>query len=140
MDKALEVLLARDDEVAWEGFGLIGRFLEFHGQIPKSSGYHEVDTMPQRVDRMRTWPRDYREALVLFWQLSENQRWALGYDRARRGRQIAVAHDPFRGPLIIEYDDRVCARELNCSISQFRDRVYSGYKRLEEMLEVEINA
>jgi hypothetical protein len=45
-----------------------------------------------------------------------------------------VAEDPFRGPLIIHYDDRRCADELGCSISQFRSRVYDGYKRLEALL------
>lgn len=134
VDKALDILLTRDDEVAWEGFGLIGRFLDFHGQIPRSSGYSEVCQLAARVDRMRSWPRDYREAFALFWQLSDNQKWALGYDRARRGRQIAVAEDPFRGPLIITYDDRRCADELGCTISQFRSRVYDGYKRLESLL------
>ena len=137
VDKTLEMLLTKESEVAWEGFGLIGRMLDFHGEIPHSSGYAEVCHMARRVDRMRSWPEDYRRAYALMAMLSVHQRCALGYDRARRGRTIAVAHDPLRGPLIIEYDDALCAHELDCTVSQFRHRVYDGYKRLEGLLKTD---
>lgn len=140
VDKALEILLSQEGDIPWQGFGLVGRLVDFLGEIPASSGYHEVDTMPSRVDRMRSWPRDYREALEHFQKLTKAQSLALAFDRARRGRDIAVAHDPFRGDLVVHYDDTTCARELGCSVSQFRDRVYSGYKRLEALLSLEIHA
>lgn len=135
VDEALEMLLAGEDAIAWaSGAGLIGRLVDFQGDLPSSSGHHEVCTMASKVDRLRSWPDSHRRSLALFSGLTEAQKWAVAYDRARRGRKVAVAHDPLSGPLVWLYDDPLCARELDCTVSQFQKRVYEGYKRLEDWL------
>ncbi|MDG5498949.1 hypothetical protein [Marinobacter sp. BGYM27] len=135
VDLFLDVLLTNEDGLAWEGMGLIGRLVDFKGQLPQSSGFSGFCTLARRVDRMRHWSECHRMSLIVLRKLSDRQREAVCFDRAYRGR-TKVAVDPFTPTKKVEiyWGDNECARQLDCSVNAFRKRVQEGYQSIEQIL------
>ena len=137
VDRFIAIVMAGEQDIAWEGSGIIGRLVDFEGEIPRSSGYHEVCRMANACDRMQAWPEDFSKAHDYMMQLSANRRQALILDRAYRGRTKWKATDPFHPekPVYKLWDDEACAAEAGCKVQAFIQRVSDAYKILERMTE-----
>lgn len=141
VDRFLEVLLSADSDAGWEGGSLIGKLVDFKGDLPRSSGFSGFSKVYEQSKLLREWSQRHAEACQMMRQLSDRQREALCFDRAYRGR-TKVAVDPFTPEQRVEitWDDNACAQQLRCSVPAFRQRVLDGYRALEEKLEAEITA
>jgi len=135
VDRFLEVLLSADSDAGWEGGCLIGRLVDFKGELPRSSGFSGFSKVYEQSKLLREWSEPYSVACQMMRQLSDRQCEALCFDRAYRGR-TKVAVDPFTPDQRVEifWDDNACAQLLRCNIGTFRRRVHDGYRSLEQEL------
>jgi len=135
VDLFLDVLLSRDQDAGWEGCGLIGKLVDFRGELPQSSGFSGFSKVYEQSKWLRDWTDAHKAACLIMDDLSERQAVAVCYDRAYRGR-TKVAVDPFRPKDRVEitWDDRACAQQMDCSVPAFRQLVLRGYQSLEARL------
>lgn len=141
VDLFLDVLLSRDRDAGWQGDNLIGKLVDFKGELPKSSGFSGFSKVYEQSKHFREWSDSHKMACVLMRNVSDRQREALCMDRAYRGR-TKVAVDPFTPEQRIEiyWSDDACAQQLRCTVSAFQNRVHDGYRSLEGMLAEKIAA
>ena len=136
VDRFITVALACEQDLAWKGIGVSGKIADFEGEIPRSSGFYGVDKMPGICDRMQVWPHEFKQAHEMIMGLKVAQRQALILDRAYRGRTKLKAVDPFKQdkPVYIVWSDEECAREAECSVAAFVQRVSDAYARVERIM------
>ena len=140
VDLYIEVIYAevRNRDIAWEGRSMIGMAADFHGEIPKGSGFSGFCKLGAKIDRMAHDVRtqDHHSAVDWLMALPVMLRDALVYDRALRGRERVIAVDPLRPkePVTKFWNDERCASELECSVDAFRKRVSDGYFELERLM------
>lgn len=141
VDLFLDVLLSRDRDAGWQGDSLIGKLVDFKGELPKSSGFSGFSKVYEQSKYLRDWSDCHKMACIVMRNISDRQREALCMDRAYRGR-TKVAVDPFTPNDRVEifWSDDACAQQLRCTVKAFQDRVYTGYTRLEELLAEKIAA
>ncbi len=141
VDLFLDVLLSRDRDAGWEGNSLIGKLVEFKGELPKSSGFSGFSKVYEQSKWLRDWSDEHVAACVMMRSLSDRRREALCMDRAYRGRTKVVV-DPFTPEQRVEiyWDDNACAQQLRCTPEAFRRRVHEGYRALEWMIAEQIAA
>lgn len=141
VDLFLDVLLSRDRDAGWEGDSLIGKLVDFKGDLPQSSGFSGFSKVYEQSKRMKDWSDAHIMAVAMLGALSDRQREAVCIDRAYRGR-TKVAIDPFTPDQRVEiyWNDDACAQQLRCTVKAFQDRVHNGYKKLEAMLAEKIAA
>lgn len=135
VDLFLDVLLSRDRDAGWEGDSLIGKLVDFKGELPQSSGFSGFSKVYENSKKLRDWSESHVAACILMRALSDRQREALCFDRAYRGK-TKVAVDPFTPEDRVEiyWSDDACAQQLRCTVKAFQNRVHDGYRSLEEML------
>ena len=135
VDLFLDVLLSRDRDAGWEGDSLIGKLVDFKGELPRSSGFSGFSRVYEQSKWLRDWSDGHVAACVMMRSLSDRRREALCMDRAYRGR-TKVAVDPFTPEQRVEiyWDDNACAQQLRCTPEAFRRRVHDGYRALEAMI------
>lgn len=135
VDLFLDVLLSRDRDAGWEGDSLVGKLVDFKGELPRSSGYTGFSKVYEQCKRLRDWSPEHKMACMMMAQVSDRQCEALCFDRAYRGR-TKVAVDPFTPDQRVEiyWDDSACAQQLRCTVNAFRNRVSDGYEKLEALL------
>lgn len=141
VDLFLDVLLSRDMDAGWQGDSLIGKLVDFKGELPKSSGFSGFSKVYEQSKWLREWSDSHKMACVVMRNISDRQREAMCMDRAYRGR-TKVAIDPFTPDERIEifWDDSACAQQLRCSVAAFRQRISDGYRVVECMLAEKISA
>lgn len=141
VDLFLDVLLSRDRDAGWAGDSLIGKLVDFKGELPKSSGFSGFSKVYEQSKYLRDWSDSHKMACVVMRNLSDRQCEALCFDRAYRGR-TKVAVDPFtpNDRVEIHWDDNACAQQLRCSAEAFRQRVHDGYRALEILLAEKVAA
>ena len=128
--------------IAKEGRSMMGIWADFHGDIPKSSGFSGFCTLAAKVDRMRfrhatDWMLAAREAMM---QLEPQHIDALCVDRFYRNK-TKVATDPFNEKRVeIYYGDQECAWMLRISPETLRKRISRGYRALEKILQADKKA
>ncbi len=140
VDHYLEVIYAevRNRDIAWESRSVIGMAADFHGEIPKGSGFSGFCKLGAKVDRMAHDVRtqDHHSAVDWMKSLPVMLCEALVYDRALRGRERVLAIDPLQpgNPITKVWTDEICAADLDCSRDTFRRRVSDGYFELEKIM------
>lgn len=140
VDLYIEVIYAdvRNRDIAWESRSVIGMSVDFLGEIPKGSGFNGFCKLGAKIDLMAHDVRtqDHRSAVEWVVRLPSEQRDALVYDRALRGRNRVIAVDPLtpQNPVTKLWTDDKCALDLECSADTFRRRVSDGYMELERMM------
>lgn len=141
VDLFLDVLFSSDRDAGWHGDNLIGKLVDFKGEIPKSSGFSGFSKVYEQTLFLQNWSDSHKMACVMMRNLSDRQREALCMDRAYRGR-TKVAIDPFTPDdrVEIHWDDEACAQYLRCTVRAFVQRVHDGYRSLESSLNHKIAA
>jgi len=141
VDLFLDVLFSRDQDAGWQGAGIIGKLVDFKGDLPQSSGFSGFSKVYEQSKWLRDWSDAHVAACIVMRSLSDRQCEAAALDRAYRGR-TKVATDPFNPDRRVEiyWSDRKCAEQLRCSEAAFRQRVHDGYRALESKLGVAMAA
>ena len=134
VDRHLQMILSATDDTGWEGPTIIGRLMEFKGDLPQSSGFAGVDKMPDRIIRIIDWPAKHRVSRRLMLQLTEGQRMALYIDRLYRGQHKADSDTARQTRQEAYWSDARCAEKLGISKNAFRLRISGGYQALEAMI------
>mgnify|MGYP006431478721 CR=1 FL=1 len=134
VDWYLTVVMSTDEEAGWEGDSVVGKLMDFWGQIPKGSGFAGVDRMWERTLKLGSWPKQYRVAVRLLMSLTKEQRTALCIDRAYRGRTRMHSDTENQRRVQVRWSDRKCAEKMGLNQSQFRMRIKEGYEALDEMI------
>ena len=131
VDRHLQMILSATDDTGWEGPTIIGRLMDFQGDLPQSSGFAGVDKMPDRILRVIDWPKNHRVSRRLMLQLSEAQRMALYIDRLYRGQHKTDSDTERQRRQDVYWSDTKCAGKLGISANAFRSRISQGYRALE---------
>jgi len=136
VDLFLEVLFSSDRDAGWQGDSLIGKLVDFKGDLPMSSGFSGFSKVWEKSRLMRDWSPTHMMACFAVSTLSDRRREAVAVDRSYRNR-VKVAIDPFVPDKRIEilWDDRRCADHLSCTVNAFRKRINEGYEELSDFLE-----
>lgn len=139
VDLFLEVLFSSDRDAGWQGDNLIGKLVDFKGELPQSSGFSGFSKVWEKSTLVRDWSDAHKMACIVMRNLSDRKREAVAVDRSYRGR-TKVAIDPFTPDKRVEIlwsDDR-CASYLDCTVNAFRKRINEGYQALEDLLQESI--
>lgn len=136
VDRYLTVLMSSDRDAGWQDCGLIGKLIDFRGQIPQSSGFSGFSTVWEKSVLVRDWSHDHIAAVRMVNRLAPIHREAVAIDRAYRGRTKVVAVDPLRPnkPVEIKWDDPKIAVELGITVATLRVRIHVGYTQLAAMM------
>lgn len=139
VDLFLEVLLKSDEDAGWQGDSIIGKLMDFKGELPQSSGYRGFSKVWEKSQLLGHWSDAHKMACIVVRGLSDRKREAVAIDRSYRGR-VKVAVDPFVPDERVEicWDDQRCADELGCTINAFRKRINEGYQDLMAALQGKI--
>lgn len=139
VDLFLEVIFSSERDAGWQGDNLIGKLVDFKGELPQSSGFSGFSKVWEKSVLLRDWPEAHKMACVVMHRLPDRKREALSVDRSYRNR-VKVAIDPFTPDKRIEilWNDQRCADYLGCSVNAFRKRINEGYQALEELLQESI--
>lgn len=139
VDLFLEVIMSTDRDAGWQGDSLIGRLVDFKGELPQSSGFSGFSKVWEQSRLLNEWSDAHQMACVVMRRLSDRQREAVCIDRAYRGR-TKIAVDPFTPDQRVEifWNDETCAQVLRCTANAFVCRVAKGYDRLASELQEEV--
>lgn len=139
VDLFLEVLFKSDEDAGWQGDSIIGKLMDFKGELPQSSGHRGFSQVWEKAQLLGHWSDAHKMACIMVRELSDRKREAVAIDRSYRGR-VKVAVDPFVPDERVEilWDDQLCAELLDCSVNAFVKRISQGYQDLAAMLEGEI--
>lgn len=139
VDLFLEVLFSSDQDAGWQGDSVIGKLVDFKGDLPMSSGFSGFSKVWEKSKLLGDWSDAHMAACLMVRNLSDRKREAVAIDRSYRNR-VKVAIDPFVPEERVEilWDDQRCADLLRCTINAFRKRVADGYQDLEDQLRAEI--
>lgn len=134
VDMFLDVIFASDSDAGWQGTGLLGKLVDFKGELPASSGFSGFSKVWEQSRLFNAWGADHVMACIVMRQLSDRQREAVCVDRCYRGR-TKVAVDPFVPEKRVEiyWDDPSCAQHLRCTVSAMQKRISDGYMRIEDI-------
>lgn len=138
VDRYLTVLLSRDDDAGWQGAGILGRIIDFRGELPGSSGFSGFSTVWEKGRHLRNWPYKYIAAFKMVNKLPVEVRTALVLDRAYRGR-VKVAVDPFVPDKRVEcrWDDAKCGQVMGVKAETFAKKVTASYRVLLTLMGLE---
>lgn len=136
VDLFLEVLFSSDRDAGWQGDNLIGKLMDFKGDLPQSSGFSGFSKVWEQSTLVRDWSDAHKMACLVIRGLSDRKREAVAVDRSYRGR-TKVAIDPFTPEkrVEIQWTDERCADYLGCTVNAFRKRINEGYQALEQALQ-----
>lgn len=139
VDLFLEVIFSSERDAGWQGDNLIGKLVDFKGELPQSSGFSGFSKVWEKSVLLRDWPEAHKMACVVMHRLPDRKREALSVDRSYRNR-VKVTIDSFTPDKRIEilWNDQRCADYLDCSVNAFRKRINEGYQALEELLQESI--
>ena len=140
VDLFLEVLFSSDRDAGWQGDNLIGKLVDFKGDLPMSSGFSGFSKVWEKSKLMQDWSDAHKMACVVMRNLSDRKREAVAVDRSYRNR-TKVAIDPFTPEKRVEilWTDQRCADYLDCTVNAFRKRINEGYQALEAILQENIS-
>ena len=134
VDLHLKMILSASNDAGWEGPTVIGRLMEFQGDLPESSGFAGVDKMPDRIMRVVDWPKQHRVARRLMLELTEDQRVALYVDRLYRGRHKMDSDTARQTRQEVYWSDKRCAERMGITPDNLRYRISQGYRSIEAMI------
>lgn len=122
----LDWLLTPDTDAGWHGGNVLGKWHDFRGDIPQSSGYLPTDTMEREIRYLRTPHRLLPEAKEVFGQMPKGLRvpllsWEL---YKNQGRRI--------GDEIVGYSQRELADWLGIKEETYKQKVSKGWSWLAE--------
>lgn len=123
--------MTTDTEAGWHSGSIIGRLVDFRGDLPASSGFYGVDRMEKEVRYLVNHHADLPAAKAALSRLDKRYYDAVVSDQAFRGR-TKVAIDPFRPekPVEIRCTDEYIARVLEITVRTYRDRITEGYRQI----------
>ncbi len=135
VDLFLDVLFSSDRDAGWHGDNLIGKLVDFKGELPQSSGFAGFSKVYEQTRMLREWSKSHVMACMVMRGISDRQREAVCMDRSYRGR-TKVAVDPFTPDQRVEihWDDAACAQQLRCTVNAFQKRIQDGYESIEAAL------
>jgi len=141
VDLFLEVIFSSDRDAGWQGHNLIGKLVDFRGELPNSSGHNGFSKVWEKSRLLSQWSDAHKMACLMMGRLSDRKQEAVAVDRSYRNH-VKVAIDPFVPDKRIEllWDDRRCADYLGCTINAFRKRIHEGYQDLEAELRAMIES
>ena len=134
VDLYLKMIFAAEADAGWDGPTVIGRMMDFAGDLPEPSGFCGVDRMPERIRLIQHWPPQFRVAHRLMVKLTARQREALCVDRMYRGRRRMVSDTTNQRRTEVYWSDKRCAGALGISQSALRSRINDGYRALEAVI------
>lgn len=134
VDLYLKLVMATDADAGWDGINIIGRLMDFYGDLPESSGFSGVDRMPERIRLIQHWPKQFRVSNRLMMQLTAKQREAVCIDRMYRGRKRMTTDTEIQRRAEVYWSDTRCAKVLDISAGALRARISEGYRALEEII------
>lgn len=136
VDLYLDVVFSCDGDAGWQGAGLIGKLVDFKGDLPQSSGFSGFEKVYNQSKKLASWSGPHKMAALVMHIISDRQREAVCIDRSYRGR-TKVAVDPFvpSERIEIHWDDERCAEYAGCSANAFRKRVSEGYEAISHQLQ-----
>lgn len=141
VDRVLTMEESSENDAGWHGETVLGRFVEFEGQIPRGSGGPPPSKLYEATRLLRDWPERFLLARQIFNKLSAKQAYALRIDRSLRNRTKVVAIDPFNPEpekrIEIHFNDQYIAKRLDITPTVLRRRIADGYKRLIELMEAQ---
>lgn len=139
VDLFLEVLFSSDQDAGWQGDNILGKLVDFKGDLPMSSGFAGFSKVWEKSILLSDWPDAHKMACFVMRGLSDRKREAIAVDRSYRGR-TKMAIDPFTPEKRVEirWTDARCASYLDCTVNAFRKRINEGYQALEEILQENI--
>lgn len=131
VDIYLDHVMSADSDAGWHNGSIIGRLVDFRGDLPQSSGFYGVDRMEKEVRFLRRPHKDLPTAISAIERLTPELKIAVFSDRAYRNR-TKVAIDPFHPdkPIEITWTDDAIASELGVSVRKYRDSITEGYRRI----------
>jgi len=139
VDLFLEVLFSSDQDAGWQGDSVIGKLVDFKGDLPMSSGFSGFSKVWEKSKLLGEWSDAHKGACVIMRNLSDRKREAVTIDRSYRNR-VKAAIDPVvpEARAEILWDDQRCADLLQCTVNAFRKRIAEGYQQIEDHLRAEI--
>lgn len=135
VDRCLTMLKSSSNDAGWHGGSIIGRLIDFKGEIPDSSGFHGFSTVWEETRWLTDWPERYKLAMRQFRKLQPIYQETLLYEREFRGR-IKIAVDPFvpHKRVEVRWDDGKIAAMMRITPATFRKRVGRAYSALEQIV------
>lgn len=136
VDRYLDWLYSSNKDAGWHGHALIGRLIDFKGELPQGSGFFGFDRYEREIRYLAYISEDTRRAVEIIDAMPEDHRVAVLSDRAYRGR-TKVAVDPFapEKPVEIAWTTEACARELGLTPDTYRKHISRGYAAIELAIE-----
>jgi len=133
VDIYLNWALSTDQDAGWHSGSVIGRLVDFRGDLPQSSGFYGVDRMEKELRFLTGHHADLPIAKAAVAALHDNYKIAVFTDRHYRNR-VKVAIDPFVPNRRVEfkYTDEALAAMLSISVRTYRYRVDEGYRQIGE--------
>lgn len=133
VDIYLSWAMSTDTDAGWHGGSIIGRLVDFKGDLPAPSGFYAVDRMEKEIRYLRNQHAELAFAKQAISKLDDNYKAAVFSDRYYRNR-VKVAIDPFHPDKRVEFkwtDERIAA-VLKISERAYRDRITEGYRKIAE--------
>ncbi len=133
VDIYLNWALSTDQDAGWHSGSVIGRLVDFRGDLPQSSGFYGVDRMEKEVRYLCAEHADLPLAKQAIARLDDKYKIAVFSDRHYRNR-VKVAIDPFVPNKRVEfkYTDEALAAMLGITTANYRQRVSRGYQMIED--------
>lgn len=137
VDRYLDWLFSLTEDAGWHGGSILGRWLDFQGDIPQGSGFMGFDRYEKELRYLTHTGHRTAEAVGIVDSLPQDQRRAVLSDRAYRGR-TKVAIDPFvpEKPVEILWTTARVAGHLGISEDAYRKQVSRGYLAIERSLDL----
>lgn len=134
VDIYLTWALSSNHDAGWHGGSIIGRLVDFRGDLPQSSGFYGVDRMEKEIRYLTCQHSDLPLARQLIEQLDDKYKIAVFSDRHYRNR-VKIAIDPFVPEKRVEFKwtDEAIAAVLGISTANYRQRVSRAYSLIEDM-------
>jgi hypothetical protein len=135
VDVYLNWALSTDRDAGWHGGSVIGRLVDFRGDLPSSSGFYGVDNMEKEMRYLANHHADLPKAKEAINRLPDSLKLAVFSDRHYRNR-VKVAIDPFVPSKRVEFrwTDEAIAATLEITPANYRQRVCRGYQAIESAI------
>lgn len=134
IERLLDIFVGRlfsiDNDAGWHGESMLGRLIEFHGELPPPSGYDSADSkMLFEIQFVREEHYLLGAARSMMRQLPKKTQIVLVVDRRYRGTV-----DPRTGKVLT--DDN-CAAMLGLSVAAYRKTKTRAFGKLEAFISAE---
>lgn len=135
VDDFLSWYRSADKDAGWHGDSMIGRLVDFKGDLPSSSGFYAVDSMEYEMRFVRHITKDQRAAIEIFGRMPKVNAVAVMLDRAVRGKTLAH-EDPYtKKPVTVSYPDAILAHEMDMTVNLFKMAIRDGYQWIAQAVE-----